>query len=508
MKSNVNMPLKKYNTTSVLVNEHCCEHLPVASSSVSGISDVVVVNVDNTTTATTTRKSNNIQHLLIEEKPSKTLANNQKTRRIDEDAEPCARTNQTAAAASDSSTTSSSSISNKFGKEFTTLENTTTTTMMPAEIRVRLYAIFSQIEKEFDLLYKENAYLKEQLYFNEKNGLTDSGHFDEIEQRKNRNSSTSTITAATAIAASTTNKTKVVNFTNNQENFDSDNHKNSSPKSLANFFSHSANNETPPHLFQFDNNDTKSLNNAKASSSSSSSRMNSQLVSSKSAVTAALNSTSQSAKTALLSSKHRINTISFPKFKPNAREFIIQSIKNTSAQITNKTQSSLHNPKLDANLVGHKDGIWDVNCIAIPSHLLLSSSSTGTSSSSSSNLNSSNLLIGTASADTTARLWYYNVQGSGALSQSSAASHQAVISNSVRAQATSFCVQEYCGHTGSVNSIRFHPRFFLDATNLILTASGDCQARKQTYIIQNIIKKYLAINLFYLTKINIYYIFL
>lgn len=39
-----------------------------------------------------------------------------------------------------------------------------------------------------------------------------------------------------------------------------------------------------------------------------------------------------------------------------------------------------------------------------------------------------------------------------------------------------FCVQQYCGHTGSVNSIRFHPKFFTDATNLILTGSGDSEA--------------------------------
>lgn len=43
-------------------------------------------------------------------------------------------------------------------------------------------------------------------------------------------------------------------------------------------------------------------------------------------------------------------------------------------------------------------------------------------------------------------------------------------------QTSGFCIQQYCGHTGSVNSIRFHPRFFTDATNLILTASGDSQA--------------------------------
>lgn len=36
---------------------------------------------------------------------------------------------------------------------------------------------------------------------------------------------------------------------------------------------------------------------------------------------------------------------------------------------------------------------------------------------------------------------------------------------------TSRCLLQYHGHTGSVNSIRFHP-----LKDLVLTASGDCSA--------------------------------
>lgn len=121
-------------------------------------------------------------------------------------------------------------------------------------------------------------------------------------------------------------------------------------------------------------------------------------------------------------------------------------------------------------LEAHKDGIWDISCIGVPSHLFTSipNNTSSTSSCSSFNANkNANLLVGTASADSTARLWYFN-------------QHQPVNSSGVALmgghRTTAFCVQEYCGHAGSVNSIRFHPRFFSHATNLILTASGDGQA--------------------------------
>lgn len=221
-----------------------------------------------------------------------------------------------------------------------------------------------------------------------------------------------------------------------------------------------------------------------------------------SAVTA-LASTSQSAKSALLSSKTRINNLSFPKFKPNAREFILQSIKsaqlaaanNNNYHVTyqqpaiytngsvnpnssilqnqqqNQQQQHIYNPRLETSMLeAHKDGIWDVNCISVPSHLFTAAAQ----SSASLNLNRNvSLLVGTASADTTARLWYFN-------------QHQMISANGLNGagaahcsgglRSSAFCVQEYCGHTGSVNSVRFHPKFFTNATNLILTASGDCQA--------------------------------
>lgn len=156
----------------------------------------------------------------------------------------------------------------------------------------------------------------------------------------------------------------------------------------------------------------------------------------------------------------------------------MQSIKNTSAQIVNKTQNhnNLLNCKPQSPLNGHKDGIWDINCLPIPNYLLKNAhTQTNTNQ-------NQNLLIGTASADTTARLWYFNMHAissnnspSVALNQSSSPqinhhnSHNQPISSSI-------CIQEYCGHTGSVNSLRFHPRFFTNSTNLILTSSGDCQA--------------------------------
>ena len=168
-------------------------------------------------------------------------------------------------------------------------------------------------------------------------------------------------------------------------------------------------------------------------------------------------------KSALFSSKTRINNLSFPKFKPNAREFIMQSLKNTSAQIVNKTSSNIQS-KLQTTLSGHSDGIWDINLKQVPNHLINNMKS----------VQNVNLLIGTASADSTARLWYLNHS-----QQQQQQQHQQL--NSLQSSPSSiglnpvstnnctngFCVQEYCGHNGSVNSLRFHPKFFTDATNLI-----------------------------------------
>ena len=176
-------------------------------------------------------------------------------------------------------------------------------------------------------------------------------------------------------------------------------------------------------------------------------------------------------KSTLFSSKTRINNLSFPKFKPNAREFIMQSIKNTSAQIVNKSSSNMQS-KLQTTLSGHTDGIWDVNVVQVPSHL-------NSNAKLMPNLQNVNLLIGTASADSTARLWYLNhsQQQLNSLQSSPSSVGLAAAGSSIQTTATNgFCVQQYSGHSGSVNSLRFHPKFFTDATNLILTASGDCQA--------------------------------
>ena len=201
--------------------------------------------------------------------------------------------------------------------------------------------------------------------------------------------------------------------------------------------------------------------------------INQQLASLTSSLTHSLAQHSQSAKSALLSSKTRINNLSFPKFKkPNAngaRDFILQSIKNNSSKNNPDSASNSHpnniNSKLQCTLQGHKDGIWDINCLPIPSNLVGNSTSI-------------NLLMGTASADHTARLWYFNWTsgsaggkqlGSLLMSPQHSGAHTQV-------QTSAFCIQEYCGHTGSVNSLRFHPKFFTEATNLILTGGGDCQA--------------------------------
>jgi len=74
---------------------------------------------------------------------------------------------------------------------------------------------------------------------------------------------------------------------------------------------------------------------------------------------------------------------------------------------------------------GHKDGIWDVGVNS------LSGSGYGN-------------ILGTASADRTARLWSVD---------------------------TGKCLMRYSGHQGSVNSIEFHP-----SQELVITASGDMTA--------------------------------
>lgn len=294
---------------------------------------------------------------------------------------------------------------------------------LPVEIKTRLHIIFSQIEHEFDCLYAENVRLQQELT---KNNVKSPNIALKTLRSFDNTSSSSTLVA-----------------TQNLKN------SNSSPKlELEKSLSH------PP-----------SVSNTHVSN----------IIASKVSDKQNLTGSTSNSKSMTGFSKTRINNLSFPKFRPNAREFIMQSIKNTSAQIVNKTQSnnSAINSKLQSTLSGHKDGIWDINCLPIPNHLINNNNSNFGSLA-----NNNNLLIGTASADTTARLWYLNSHSNSAtqnqLSPIPSSQNQQYCNNNL--QTNGFCIQQYCGHTGSVNSVRFHPRFFKDATNLILTGSGDCQA--------------------------------
>ncbi|XP_031780116.1 WD repeat-containing protein 37 [Nasonia vitripennis] len=92
---------------------------------------------------------------------------------------------------------------------------------------------------------------------------------------------------------------------------------------------------------------------------------------------------------------------------------------------TSKIVSSFKNPTMTCSMQreyrGHRDGVWEV--------------SVG---------RSSQPIIATASADHTARVW---------------------------AMDSCRCLLQYTGHSGSVNSVRFHP-----TRDLALSASGDCSA--------------------------------
>ncbi|XP_064613424.1 WD repeat-containing protein 37-like [Liolophura sinensis] len=99
-----------------------------------------------------------------------------------------------------------------------------------------------------------------------------------------------------------------------------------------------------------------------------------------------------------------------------------QKIKTTYKVSTSKIVSSFRAPSAGMSLVreyrGHRDGVWEVS-VARSGHKVL----------------------GTASADHSARLWCVE---------------------------TGLCLLQYLGHSGSVNSIRFHP-----SQDLVVTASGD-----------------------------------
>lgn len=302
-------------------------------------------------------------------------------------------------------------------------------------IKSRLYALFGQIEHEFDLLLEENIRLKQMII-------------------KDSKLSTSTLVPVDELTTTNDTKTTSKQLTSNNNNKQIITNSVSVPSGLINR-SHQEENNTPI------TNTTTITSTAPPPSSSLSSSSNN-------------NSTVNIISKSLFQSKARINNLSFPKFKPNAREFIMQSIKNTSAQIVNKNNGNLQ-AKLQTTLSGHSDGIWDINVQSIPNHLINFKQHNS----------ANNLLIGTASADSTARLWYLNSQLNNYnntinnLSPSTNVSslmHQTPPQQQHQQQlqqliSNGFCVQQYCGHSGSVNSIRFHPRFFTDATNLILTGN-------------------------------------
>jgi hypothetical protein len=310
-------------------------------------------------------------------------------------------------------------------------------------VRQRLHSIFAQIEREFDFIYAENQRLHEQL-----NLMQDD------EEKDNKTN----VTSLVKNDVTTNSKKKSKKSEKTSSNSTSSSSNGSSPKSknlkqqplLTTSVSSSIVTAHP------------STTNIPGASSLASTLTNT--------AASAIASTSSSAKSAILSSKTRINNLSFPKFKPNAREFIMQSIKNTSAQLVNKTNLSHHNfnSKLQCNLTGHKDGIWDISLIQIPNNLLSQNNGGGLASTSSSNLSnyynhynyqnnaSNNLLVGTASADNTARLWYLNSHMSNQQSmhmsplQQHLQSNYSTQTNGQHMTTTAFCIQEYSGHTGKI----------------------------------------------------------
>ncbi|XP_071941602.1 WD repeat-containing protein 37-like [Antedon mediterranea] len=115
------------------------------------------------------------------------------------------------------------------------------------------------------------------------------------------------------------------------------------------------------------------------------------------------------------------------KVKSKASNQISQLIRPKSRVASGKNVFSFKGPsstslgQLVRSYKGHQDGVWEVSV------------SKG-----------ENPVLGTASADRSARLWSIE---------------------------TGTCLLQYVGHSGSVNSIRFHPK-----EPLVLTASGDSTA--------------------------------
>ncbi|XP_059471501.1 WD repeat-containing protein 37 [Neocloeon triangulifer] len=96
-------------------------------------------------------------------------------------------------------------------------------------------------------------------------------------------------------------------------------------------------------------------------------------------------------------------------------------LKAQTSKIVSSFKGALITTSFVREFPGHRDGVWDVSCPR-----------------------SGQPFLGTASADHTAGVWNTT---SGA------------------------CVLKYTGHSGSVNSIRFHP-----SRDMVLTASGDTTA--------------------------------
>uniref|UniRef100_T1J3Q0 WD repeat-containing protein 37 n=1 Tax=Strigamia maritima TaxID=126957 RepID=T1J3Q0_STRMM len=116
--------------------------------------------------------------------------------------------------------------------------------------------------------------------------------------------------------------------------------------------------------------------------------------------------------------------------KSSQTTHLIKTTHKLKAQ-TSKIVSSFKAPTLGSHLIreytGHRDGVWE---ISVP--------------------RAGQNMIGTASADHTARIWSID---------------------------TGKCLLEYVGHHGSVNSIRFHP-----TQDLVITASGDQSAHIWCFI--------------------------
>ncbi|ELU02135.1 hypothetical protein CAPTEDRAFT_222480 [Capitella teleta] len=119
---------------------------------------------------------------------------------------------------------------------------------------------------------------------------------------------------------------------------------------------------------------------------------------------------------------------------------ISQRLKLTYKTSTSKIVSSFKTGAATCRLVrefrGHRDGVWEVSVSKTDPQV-----------------------IGTASADHSARIWFVE-NGS--------------------------CLLQYVGHSGSVNSLRFHP-----SQDLVVTASGDntahlwkCQVTKPPFVEQ------------------------